>query len=437
MGGSALNRRSRLGASWLSLILLAGAAAGCGKEEPVTKDQGAAEPVKLVLATHLPINDEFNKLYIEPVSKKYPNITFEVIPGSTLEQWDQYIASGQIPDLYITFNGNLAPLAERGVIEDMTPRLSERKIDIGRFQDNYLNDIRYAVTEKGELYGLPVESTFHALYYNKNIFDKFGVAYPKDGMTWEETIAIAQKVTRQENGIQYRGLDITNVPRLAQPLGLEYVDRKTEKAIVNTDTWRRVFDLGKQIYTIPGNAPSANAEQNGQKGFLKAQTVAMLSDVNLFSQLTDAEKNGLNWDVVQHPYYKEQPNVFGNASVYVVGATKSSKHKEQALQAMEVMTSDEVQMSLSRLGRVSPLKSPDVQKAFGQDNPLLKGKNMAGIVKSHPVKYPIYVYRDVSEKIVRQKFDDFLAGKADANTLLRQAEEEINKAVQVEQLKKK
>jgi len=30
-----------------------------------------------------------------------------------------------------------------------------------------------------------------------------------------------------------------------------------------------------------------------------------------------------------------------------------------------------------------------LQKAFGQDNPLLKGKNTAGIVKSHPVKYPI------------------------------------------------
>ncbi|MFE5322779.1 ABC transporter substrate-binding protein [Paenibacillus sp. NPDC056579] len=427
----------RVHASCLTVLLLAGTAAGCGKEETAPRDKGAAEPVKLVLASHLPINDEFNKLYIEPVRAKYPNITLEVISGNQLEQWDQYIASGQIPDMFITFNGNLPPLAERGVIEDMTPQFQSRKLDTGRFQDNYLNDIRYAVTEKGELYGLPIETTFHALYYNKNIFDKFGVAYPKDGMTWEETIDIAQKVTRQENDVQYRGLDITNVPRLAQPLGLEYVDRKTEKAIVNTDTWKRVFELGKQVYTIPGNAPSANAELNGQKGFLKSQTVAMLSDINLFSQLTEAEKSGLNWDVVQHPYYKEQPNVFGNASVYVVGATKSSKHKEQALQVMEVMTSDEVQMNVSRLGRVSPLKSPDIQKAFGQDNPLLKGKNTAGIVKSHPVKYPVYVYRDLSEKIVRQKFDDFAAGKADVNTLLRQAEEEINKAVQIEQLKKK
>jgi multiple sugar transport system substrate-binding protein len=153
--------------------------------------------------------------------------------------------------------------------------------------------------------------------------------------------------------------------------------------------------------------------------------------------MEEAEKNGLNWDVVQHPSYKERPNTFGNASVYLVGASKTSKYKKQALQVMEVLTSGEAQMAASRAGRVSPLKNADVQKAFGQDNPLLKGKNTVGIVKSHPVKYPVYLYREIGEKYIKSKFDEFVADKVDANTALRQAEEEINKAVEAEKLSKK
>jgi ABC-type glycerol-3-phosphate transport system substrate-binding protein len=430
----------------MALMLLAGVMGGCGNEGGAgqggslpgnPESKVSSEPVTLKLGTHLTINDEFNKLYVEPVRKKYPNITLEVVPGSSLEQYDKYIAAGQIPDIYITFNGNLPLFQDRNLIEDMSPKFKEQKTDLSRFQENYLNDIRYAVNEKGELYGLPVETTFHALYYNKNIFDKRGVPYPKDGMLWEDTIELARKVTFLESGVQYRGLDITNIPRLAQPLGLEYVDRKTEKAIVATDAWRRVFDLGKQIYAIDGNAPSATADQNGANGFLKTQIVAMLSDVNNFSRMPEAEKTGLSWDVVQHPSYKEKPNTFGNASVYLAGVTKMSKYKEQAMQVMEVWTSDEAQLAISRAGRVSPLRNADVQKSFGQDNPVLKGKNMAGIVKSQPVKYPTYAYREIGEKVIRAKFDQFVKGGIDANTALRQAEEEINKAVETEKLNKK
>jgi ABC-type glycerol-3-phosphate transport system substrate-binding protein len=428
-----------------TVLLLAGAAAGCGKQVETDGAAGEAgqkaansapEQVSLIMSSHLPVNDEFNKLYVEPVRKKYPNISLEVVPGGQKDM-EKYIAAGLIPDLYVTYNGGLPWFQQSGIIEDMSPLFKESKTDLGRFMDNYMDDIRFAVNEKGELYGLPLETTFHALYYNKNIFDKFGAAYPKDGMTWEDTIEIAKKLTRLEGGVQYRGLDITNIPRLAQPLGLHYVDPKTEKAIVATDEWRRVFDLGKQMYSIPGNAPSATAGQNGSNGFLKAQTVAMLSEINLFSRMEEAEKNGLNWDVVQHPSYKERPNTFGNASVYLVGASKTSKYKKQALQVMEVLTSGEAQMAASRAGRVSPLKNADVQKAFGQDNPLLKGKNTVGIVKSHPVKYPVYLYREIGEKYIKSKFDEFVADKVDANTALRQAEEEINKAVEAEKLSKK
>jgi ABC-type glycerol-3-phosphate transport system substrate-binding protein len=45
-------------------------------------------------------------------------------------------------------------------------------------------DLNQVASDDGWLVGIPFTQQFSALYYNKDIFDKFGVSYPKDGMTW-------------------------------------------------------------------------------------------------------------------------------------------------------------------------------------------------------------------------------------------------------------
>ncbi|WP_218093630.1 ABC transporter substrate-binding protein [Paenibacillus solanacearum] len=429
----------------MALALIMTAAAGCGKEEAGQKSgsnqpQTPAKvvdttPVTLKFAVHLPINDEFKQLYIEPVTKKYPYITLELVSANSFKVYDQLIAAGEVPDMYISFNGNMPGLKDRGINMDMKALFQQNKLDLKRFGQNYLDDIQYSVTEKGELYGLPLETSFHALYYNKDIFDKFGVPYPKDGMTMEDAYELAKKVTRIDNGVQYRGWDIASIVRLAQPLGLEYIDHKTEKAITSSEGWKRVFQLGQQVYSIPGNEPSKDANKNRLNGFSKDRTIAMLNETNLLSRLKEAEKDGLKWDVVQHPFYKDKPNTFGNATVYMVGAVPQTKHMDQVLQVMEVLTSDEVQMNVSKAGRVSPLNNEAVQKAFGQSDETLKSKNLAGIVKSKPVKYPTYLYREIAEPMTEKKFSQILSSNGDVNSGLRDLDEEINKAVEAEKKK--
>lgn len=47
----------------------------------------------------------------------------------------------------------------------------------------------------GVLYGLPFRSDFWVLFYNKTLFDKAGIAYPTNDMTWEQYADIARKMT--------------------------------------------------------------------------------------------------------------------------------------------------------------------------------------------------------------------------------------------------
>ena len=45
-------------------------------------------------------------------------------------------------------------------------------------------EVNYSVD--GELYAVPFRSAFWVLFYNKDLFDAAGIAYPTNDMTWEQ-----------------------------------------------------------------------------------------------------------------------------------------------------------------------------------------------------------------------------------------------------------
>lgn len=53
-------------------------------------------------------------------------------------------------------------------------------------------------TSNDELYMLPGQNNIQVLFYNKDLFDRFGVAYPRDGMTWGEMLDLSSRITRKE-----------------------------------------------------------------------------------------------------------------------------------------------------------------------------------------------------------------------------------------------
>ncbi|GAA3401926.1 ABC transporter substrate-binding protein [Paenibacillus hodogayensis] len=425
----------------ISIILFAAVVlGGCGKadnQEAGAKEPGdgnkapaiSSAPVKIrVSLDGTNLDDDFMEQLAGVLQKTHPNITLDYIKpgkGTTLRE---LIVAGDTPDIVITYNGNMASYNELDLLYDIMPLTKQYGFNLGRFEPYIIEDAKIAST-KDELFGIPINLNYHALYYNKDIFDKFGAPYPTDGMAWEQVIDLAKKVTRTDGGAQYRGLDPGSIVWASQPLGIAAIDYKTDKATVNTDSWKKVFELMKSIYAIPGNENKSDPK----KGFLTDKTVAMYANLSIINELEKASQDGLNWDVVQYPSYPEKPNTYGNASVNVMMITKPSKYKEQALQVIEAAVSDELQLASAKQGRVTPMKDPQFKAAFGAGREVMKGKNVQGIFKSRPVKYPIASkYRSKAEAILSAKFVQFNAGQLDVNTALLQAEEEINKMVETE-----
>lgn len=117
-----------------------------------------------------------------------------------LEQVDDYkariivqIAGGVGPDVYMVGDWDYAEFAQGGLAANLTPYLERDGVDLGMYIPQLLENHRYI---DGNIYTLPKDFSTLGVYYNKDLFDQAGIAYPQPGWTWEEALEMMRKLTR-------------------------------------------------------------------------------------------------------------------------------------------------------------------------------------------------------------------------------------------------
>jgi multiple sugar transport system substrate-binding protein len=422
---------------FLSLVIvLALLSSGCAKSGSESSKQGetppqvSTEPVTLKLA----INqtwlgpDEFKQYFEDPVKRKYPHITLEMINLSNPETAiDKLVASGTIPDIVQSASTIIYTFTDTGMADNIEPLIKKHGFDLSKLNKMAVESVKTA-SNSDYLIGLPWTMHFNATYYNKDIFDKFGVPYPKDGFTWEDAREMAKKLTRYENGVQYRGLEPDVPSRMASVMSQGFVDIKTMKATLNTEGWKKTFEFIKSVYDIPGNGtyrwvPASNDQ------FMKEKVLAMLPSLNLLPNFKGVE--GLNWDMAQYPQFKEFPNTGMMVDEWILHVTKQSKYKDQAFQVIATVLSEEVQTLMSRNARLPILTGQKIQEEFGKNLPYLNGKNLQAAFKTQPAKaLPATKYSGIGQQLSQEAFTRVMKEGVDINTALSQADEKLNKQIE-------
>jgi multiple sugar transport system substrate-binding protein len=414
-------------------------AAGCSKEAapvataPQTKDSPAAfdttKPVKLTLYMGLLQPDEWIQKYIiGPVQKKYPNITIDVVRKGKGTNPDELVVAGTFPDLIYESIPRYAPYKDLGLLYDMNDLIKKYKFDTSKLNPTVLDALK-VWGANGELYHMPLWMNFSVLYYNKDIFDKFGVAYPKDGMTWDEAIDLSKKLTRTQDNIAYRGLDPTSITGMAHQLGLSFVDQKTNKALLENDGFKRIFQTFLSAYKIPGNEMRGISRDT----FLKDRSLAMYPFyADMVALLADAGSKGtpINWDMVSMPGFPERPGISYEVDSHNLSIASSSKNVDAAFMVVSYLTSLEPQLELSKAGYLPVATDPELLKSFGANQPELKGKHLDAVFKSKPAPFHKFTpYDSLATGKLSPALSEAEKGK-DINTALREASEAADKAIQ-------
>jgi len=105
-------------------------------------------------------------------------------------------SSGVGPDIFDYGDEEVGTFVEAGVIWDVTEQAA--RMGFSAQKDGWPSGVN-TVTYQGRQYGFPCNIGSTILIYNKNVFDYFGVPYPKGLMTWEEFIALARQVNSDTN----------------------------------------------------------------------------------------------------------------------------------------------------------------------------------------------------------------------------------------------
>ncbi|MDF2726205.1 MAG: transporter substrate-binding protein [Paenibacillus sp.] len=429
-----------------TLLLAVIALAGCGKDgsEPSADAVKEQKPVELSLYVDIPdefSDDDINRYIREPLKKKHPHITIgTVIKRGTGTQREDVLATGEFPDLIYTSNRRILEFLDLGIPQDLTELAKKSKFDFNKTFDSVSVESLISLSNgRARIMGMPFSATWYTTFYNRDIFDKFAVAYPKEMMTWDEAIDLAKKLTRVDGGVQYIGLDAHNIVQAGQGLSLVYVDPVTLKSNFNTEPYRQVLTMYKSLFEIPGHVDSKGVFAWNVKGFFETQNVAIFAAP--MAVLPGLKENGIKmrWDVTTALNFKEALGTEREIGLHMLMMSQASKHKEEAFQVMALTVSEDVQQEMAKNARVpAALQYPQFKDNFSANRPEFKDKNWAAMFKAkRRGTAPMTEYHNIAQSVLLTAPKRLAVDKVDVNTLMRELQEKADAAIAIEKEKKK
>lgn len=408
---------------------------GLKEGEKVSAPKAPAEPVELFIYSNNNSSEEvFNSSYGNALREKFPQYTIRYIQSKAGTTMPEMVATKAQIDLFWTSIGNYeTALFEHKLETDMTELIRKHGLDLQALEPTVIDAMKQI--SGGKLYGVPVSTNSLALFYNKDIFDKFGAPYPTDSMTWNEANELAKRVTRNADGKQYYGIASSrdHIIRM-NPLSVPNVDMQTRKPTIETDPrWKLLFET---VFITP-------AEDSGYRGamaklkalpainqFAKEQNLAMLVYPNTLPTSVPNELKTMSWDIAPLPVFPDRPNVGAQSYPVYFGLTTQTKHPDEAMELLNYMISEEYQTMLSGKGVLPIRMTEKTRSRLGADTDF-KDKN-----------YPAMLAREfapITPKIPELDTDVFRAyrdqayslaqGTTDINTAFRIAGELAQKVI--------
>lgn len=425
-----------------ALLLTACAGGEGGTSAGPEEKKPSTEPVELSFYYSGGVAGEqsFMENIGNPIMKKFPHIslkyyqTSEANGSAGLTLADAVATGVTIDVIYASLNNMTNSLQAHGLQYDHAELMKRNNYNLNLLIPQAVNAIKGA--GGGILYGLPVGAGSLYLYYNKDLFDKFGVAYPADGMTWDQLYDLTKKMSRTEGGVKYRGL-LLNWSHMAtfNPVGAGLVDPQTNKVLfAKEEKWQKLVSNLIRFYHIPGNEVDAEGAKwkNQYDEFVKGTAAMMLSGNNL----NKAWKERV--DVASFPAFSDSPGVGGVLIPNFFGVTSTSKHKDQAFQAIAFLTSKEYQLAVARTGNgtMPVIDDPQIRVEYGKDNALVQERKIntsAWFPKRFADAYAVTPYDGRAAAAFVTEMEKLSAGiSADVNTALRQAAEAADKAIEAQ-----
>jgi multiple sugar transport system substrate-binding protein len=317
----------------IAILATALLAAGCGGAET------AATPQTIrLLVFGAPEELRAYRTLVDAYAKASSGAQVQLVEASDREdlitRLATSIAGGSPPDVFLMNYRFYGQFAAKNAVEPLEDRLA--KSTVVKLADLYPQATE-AFQWQGRQLCLPQNVSSLAVYYNRTLFQKFGVAEPKNGWTWNDLVTTATTMTRNASGAIVRGTESEGGSARVAVYGLG-----VEPTLIRIAPL--VWSAGGQFVDDERKA------EDDETRFSNGRLAMLLSSrrvTTTFRTVTDFE-----WDVAPMPMYGKQQAGILHSDAYCI--TSGSKAKDAAWRFLEYAIGAEGQRIVAATGRTVP-----------------------------------------------------------------------------------
>ncbi len=423
-----MSRATRLAGAGLALTLgLALAACGGTPTEPAPPASEspatttAPEPVTITYSNFISNggNEENLAKIVDAFEADNPGITVAV---TTLPYADYFtalqtdLAGGTASDVFDIEFANYAAYQANGVLAPLPG------VDTSVYQAS----LAEAYATDGTQYALPSSFSTVVLFYNKDLFDAAGVAYPTNGWTWADAEAAAKKITDVDKGIfgAYQPISFYEYYKaLAQAGGKFLSDDGTSVAFNSPEGIRAAnWLVGKSGTTMPTPEQGAGTPDFDTKLFSEGKLGMWTTGIWMFGALADAD---FGWDIAVEPGDAQQASaMFSNA----VAVSAGSKNAEAAQKWAQYLTSSTtmVDVRLDAGWELPPVADQSLLTPYLEKGAPANRQAVFDSLKGVALPPVIGENQAQLQDIVSEELTEAAAGRKTVEEALASAEQRIN-----------
>lgn len=135
---------------------------------------------------------------IQNFEDKNPDVVVQLEPVSGRDYYARLftqLAAKSAPDIIQVGDDAVPSFVTKGAFIPLDDYIAQYKVDTSMYLPGLLEPGQI----DGKQYLLPKDYSPLGVYYNKKLFDAAGLDYPKEGWTWDDLLATAQKLTKDTN----------------------------------------------------------------------------------------------------------------------------------------------------------------------------------------------------------------------------------------------
>ncbi|MDR2535468.1 MAG: sugar ABC transporter substrate-binding protein [Treponema sp.] len=311
------------------------------------KPQGAAAsggPVTLKVAGWDMMDSVVYKTLIDAFKKAHPNINVEMvdIPSADYTQKLQVMLNGgsDVDILWIKDGDTTKGHANRGQLADLSAYIQRDGIDLKGF-----NGLAERFNLGGKMVALPVSTGYYILYYNKDIFDKAGVPYPSNDMTWSQYEQLCAQLTSGSGTDKVYGGFLHTWNACVQNWGVQ--DGKNTIMATDYSFFKPYYEMALRLQTagyIWDYGSLRTSGVNYGSAFLQGNVATLPMGTwfytTIITRINNQEAN-IRWGIAALPHPEGVPAGWTVGSVTPLAINQASKNKDAAWEFVKFATGEE------------------------------------------------------------------------------------------------